>query len=671
MTDTNRDYEEFRKKRSVLLSLIQRQLKVLDTLNMSGWVVKVQRLEQRVRDDNFKVFVMGEFKRGKSTFINAMLGKEVLPAYATPCTAIINEVKWGEKPQAKLHFISPPKGSTNNTMEIPVDQLEDYVVIQVNQSNAYSDDGRPVYESPYEKVELLWPLDICRDGVEIIDSPGLNEDEKRQRITLDYLAVVDAVIFVISCLAPISSSERNAINTVRDSGYEDIFFICNRINEVRPKEQDRLKSFCLTQLSPLTRQKDRYVFFINALGAVDGRIESDARKLDESGLFPVELELKNFLANERGRVKLVRPTTELKASIREARRTIPDRAALLRTDLDTLTARYEEAKTKLAQFEMERANIVKRVEVFRRDTRNRVSDTANRFFSDVADKVRSWIQEYEIKKPMGLLEVFNKDAQKRVVEEVTTFLTESVARESKQWQTTQLQPLLQNRLETLAQDLEDKTGRFVEGLDQVRNELVVGANFTIAPDVVKPEKVSALERIFAAATGLVLVDLGSAAIGATFGFREMMKSVLPQLAVVIGTTLLFGWNPLILIPVMLASGGIQGLLKMKSTNKQIRDAVGQAFENRMRETRAEQAGTIANKLDNKLNEIQEALDQGLALEIQSIRDQVDAVIAEKQQGQERVDKELQGLDAIANELNAIDSEIDELVKQIALARTRV
>jgi GTPase SAR1 family protein len=514
LTDTNasRDYEEFRKKRSILLSLIQRQLRILDALNMAGWVVKVQRLEQRVRDDNFKVFVMGEFKRGKSTFINSMLGQEVLPAYATPCTAIINEVKWGDKPQAKLHLISPPKGSMDNTKEIPVDQLEDYVVIQVNQSNAYSDDGRPVYESPYEKVELFWPLDICRDGVEVIDSPGLNEDEKRQRITLDYLAIVDAVIFVISCLAPISSSERSAINTVRESGYEDIFFICNRINEVRPKEQDRLKNFCLTQLSPLTKQKDRYVFFINALGALDGRIEGDMRRLEESGLLPIELELRNFLANERGRVKLVRPTTELKVSIREARRTIPDRAALLRTDLDTLAARYEEAKTKLVQFEMVRANIVKRVEVFRRDTRNRVSDAANHFFSDVADKVRSWIQEYDIKKPMGLHEVFNKDAQKRVVEEVTTFLTESVARESKQWQTSQLQPLLQNRLEMLAQDLEDKTGRFVEGLDQVRNELVVGADFTLTPDAVKQEKVSALERIFAAATGLVLVDLGSAAL---------------------------------------------------------------------------------------------------------------------------------------------------------------
>lgn len=351
-TSTNGQYEEFRKKREILLSLIQRQCEVLSSLNMASWVTKVQRLEQRVRDDNFKVFVMGEFKRGKSTFINAMLGQEVLPAYATPCTAIINEVKWGDQPRAVLHMIARQNGSVGKAMEIPVDQLEDYVVIQVNESNAMSEDGHPIYESPYEKAELFWPLDICHDGVEIIDSPGLNEDDKRQKITLDYLTIVDAVIFVISCLAPISRSERSAIDTVRKSGYEDIFFVCNRINEVRPKEQERLKSFCLTQLSPLTSQKDRYVFFINALGALDARVANDVQLLNGSGLLPVEGELKNFLANERGRVKLVRPTTELKASIREARRTIPEREALLRTDLETITTRYNAAKAKLSQFEI-------------------------------------------------------------------------------------------------------------------------------------------------------------------------------------------------------------------------------------------------------------------------------------------------------------------------------
>ena len=53
----------------------------------------LKQLHQRVQSDRFKIMVLGEFKRGKSTFINALLGEEILPAYAVPCTAIINEIK--------------------------------------------------------------------------------------------------------------------------------------------------------------------------------------------------------------------------------------------------------------------------------------------------------------------------------------------------------------------------------------------------------------------------------------------------------------------------------------------------------------------------------------------------------------------------------------------------
>jgi len=49
------------------------------------------------------------------------------------------------------------------------------------------------YINPYEKVEIFWPVELCRNGVEVIDSPGLNEHTTREQITMDYLSIVDAV----------------------------------------------------------------------------------------------------------------------------------------------------------------------------------------------------------------------------------------------------------------------------------------------------------------------------------------------------------------------------------------------------------------------------------------------------------------------------------------------
>src|SRR5579875_3819542 len=95
VTGPSGQLSDFLEKRKALVALLERLQSVLHMLNMTAWQQKMQQLEQRATSDNFKVLVIGEFKRGKSTFINALLGQEVLPAYATPTTAIINEVKWG------------------------------------------------------------------------------------------------------------------------------------------------------------------------------------------------------------------------------------------------------------------------------------------------------------------------------------------------------------------------------------------------------------------------------------------------------------------------------------------------------------------------------------------------------------------------------------------------
>jgi GTPase SAR1 family protein len=668
MTDiaNNLDVQQFNEwlqRRKKLASLIQRQMGVLETLEMTAWRDNLRQLEERVLSDNFKVLIMGEFKRGKSTFINAMLGQKVLPAYATPCTAVINEVKWGEPPRAMLHYLKQD-GSPPKTLEVDYRQLEQYVTIHEGQD-------RTSYVNPYEKAELYWPLDICRNGIEIIDSPGLNEDPERQKITLTYLRTADATIFVISCDAPISLSERSAIDTIREAGHKNIFFICNRINMIEPEERKRLIDYCLSELSPLTEQGARYIFFINALGALNGRLASDLRRLQESNMLQVEQKLKTFLATERGRLKILRPTAELKASIKEARRTIPARERLLRTDLETIQDRYEKVKGELDEFELERQQIVRRLTNFRTDTRNYVTEVASGFYSKLADQIEGWVKEYEIKQPMGLLQVLSKDAQKRVVAEVTKFLTDKVASETKAWQNSTLLPELTRRFDALTKELEERTRKFVNHLDAVRFELVTGSPISISPDAVQQQKVSALERILAAATGFVLIDLGSAAIGATFGFNEMLKSIIPQLAIVATTVILFGWNPLVLIPAMLLGGGIQGWFKANSANKKIRDGVGQVFEQKLRETRSDQAKEMADTVDKKLKEVENALNEGLGLEIQSIRDQVNSVIAEKQRGQARVTEAIHRLAAISDDLNAIDSEIDELINEVALPKADV
>ncbi|NJN13009.1 MAG: GTP-binding protein [Richelia sp. RM1_1_1] len=660
-TTSHEQFDLFQQRRKSLVALIQRQLKVLDSLDMKGWEDTLYKLETRVQADSFKVLVLGEFKRGKSTFINAMLGDEVLPAYAKPCTAIINEVKWGESKRALLHYTNSTNNGVKPTQEIPVDQIEEYVVIKDNVGE--------IKENPYEKLELFWPLEICQDGVEIIDSPGLNEHEIRQKVTMDYLSTVDAVLFVLSCEVLGSQSELNFIdNNLISMGHEDIFFICNRINQIRAKERESIKEHAFSKLVERTKRGKESIFFIDALGALEGRLDpNEQQRLNQSGVPELEVELATFLTTQKGRLKILQPAKEIKGAIREARRIIPERETLLRTDLKTIEERYEAAQEPLRLLELERQQIITRVSNFIADTKPSVHQKTQRFYQELAEtKITEWMTVYEIKEPVQFLKLEWVTSQiEKVVEEVKNYLANKIETEFATWQSSELQPFLTERLQNLMLELEQRAEAFVRNVEDLRVDLIAGTSASQDAITYQEAKVSLFERVLAAAGGYLLGNAAAGALGAAFGFQEMAKGLIAQFAL-LGITYAFaGFNPFILIPAMVIGGIVQGAWKIQSTNDKIKAAVTEKFINQIRTDSYQRADELSNAVVQQIGKIKAAVDQELGQEIQNIRDQVDSILSEKQKGQENVEQKLHELASIRKKLDAIDNELDELITQVA------
>lgn len=190
-----------------------------DTLidHLASWD---ERIRSR-RKDPFTIVVVGEFKRGKSTFINALLGEEILVTDVVPETVTMNKLNFGmHKNEAVL---SGGRRLTLGDEELSRSALEKLM----------EEAGEPI-----RQLELWRPNERLKD-VRIIDTPGLNDvsDEYLESIVADAMAQADAVIYVYSVSIPLSRSEQMYIRyAIAPQQYTKLFLVGNYSDLLRTTE---------------------------------------------------------------------------------------------------------------------------------------------------------------------------------------------------------------------------------------------------------------------------------------------------------------------------------------------------------------------------------------------------------------------------------------------------
>ncbi len=278
-------------------------------------VGEVEETLQKLKSEKFRVAIVGEFSKGKSTLINALLGEEIQPVRAIACSGTITVLRYGQQKRVVCRY------KNGREEEIPFEQYQVKAAISEEAAIEYRSDelGR----SEIEEIIFEHPdLELCRNGVEIVDSPGLNEHPDRTAITSKLLKNTDAVIFLTSALQVLTEAERHLLNVVLkpqlNGGNENepannLFVVVNFIDQLR-REKDKqqvqqlVEKFVQGQ-NPIIHGENR-IHFISAQAALDAildGIEDDYLKLFE--FFCQSLE--KFLTNERGLIKLQQSVTDI------------------------------------------------------------------------------------------------------------------------------------------------------------------------------------------------------------------------------------------------------------------------------------------------------------------------------------------------------------------------
>ncbi len=244
---------------------------------------ELQTLHQRLESNVFNLIVMGEFKRGKSSVINALIGEEILPVGVIPLTAIATILEYGETPVMQVLF------QDGTETQADVQDLWDFV----------TEKGNPDNRKGVGEVHISWPSPWLKNGVRLIDTPGIGSvHQHNSAVTYGLLPRADAVLLVLSVDQPIGQVEYDFLKQVQDYAGR-IFFLLNKTDMLTTADLAESQAFT-SQVIAEAMNRPATLFTFSARLALTGRKNDSSEQLQQSGFTAFTKALELFLAEDKG-----------------------------------------------------------------------------------------------------------------------------------------------------------------------------------------------------------------------------------------------------------------------------------------------------------------------------------------------------------------------------------
>jgi GTPase SAR1 family protein len=363
------NYEQTEQRSTLLADGLDAVATILaDRLGLADEADRLRARARQVREDRFRVLVVGEFKRGKSTLLNALLGDDVLPRKVAECTAVVTLIRYGDSPGVRVVFSD---GRADEELSVADFRRKYELALEDTEDRETAMDRF----SQVDHAILSYPVELCRHRVELVDSPGLGAHKVRAQRTQKFLPQADAVIFVLFAPQFLREDEKHFLEAILlPLGLRNVFFVINGWNLIeesvlRPEDTERerteleghirqrLVPFCF--LDGQDRSAER-IFRVNALGALKARMRRPqaGAMLEESNVPPFEEALQNFLVEDRGKARHRVVLTALHNACLEVDRYIATQVALAGKSIAEIEAERAAVEPKLERLRGIRQHIL-------------------------------------------------------------------------------------------------------------------------------------------------------------------------------------------------------------------------------------------------------------------------------------------------------------------------
>ena len=180
-----------------------------------------------VENPPIDVAILGQFKAGKSSFVNSLIGQNVLPVGVIPVTTVISRLQFGEQERATVSFFDGTR------KEIPIAELDEYTAEAKNPSNQKS----------VEMVDIELPALADYAGLRLVDTPGLGSVFKaHMEVSANWLPEVGAAVLAVSADRPLSENDLQLIRELTQYTPR-IILLLTKADLLSPSQQDEVVKF--------------------------------------------------------------------------------------------------------------------------------------------------------------------------------------------------------------------------------------------------------------------------------------------------------------------------------------------------------------------------------------------------------------------------------------------
>lgn len=244
-------------------------------------VNELDELDTKLKNRKIYIVVLGLFKRGKSSLINALIGDNLAPVAITPLTSVITFFQYGDSKKAEIVF------ENNSKRTVEVDEIVGFVSEEFNPENT----------KKVRQVKVWLPSKILKNLV-LVDTPGFGSlYEHNSDTTISFIPKIDAGLFVLSADLPMSKADGEFLKDI-SMRVPRLFYLLNKKDLLRDEDLEKLLKFNMKSIAGQTGPNSSCIDLVPV--SAKQYLESSTDDLkQQSGIPDLKIQLIH-LADEEG-----------------------------------------------------------------------------------------------------------------------------------------------------------------------------------------------------------------------------------------------------------------------------------------------------------------------------------------------------------------------------------